>query len=131
VAPQWGISTGLAAANQAIPWLTQGKKVQVNPSALFGSVRAVLYRVDWGSQTMAHLSIICKNAEAANGFNQLLSLLRSAQPAVSKNVSPALSQILQNMNVQVIGSKLNLEASASINDLAQLLNAPMSSQGGQ
>ena len=131
VAPQWGISTGLAAANQAIPWLTQGKKIQIDPSALFGSVRAVLYRVDWGSQIMAHLSIICKNAEAANGFNQLLTLLRSAQSAVSKNVSPALSQILQNMNVQVDGSKLNLDASASISDLAQLLNAPMSNPGGQ
>lgn len=131
VAPQWGISTGLAAANQAIPWLTQGKNVQVDPSALFGAVKAVLYRVDWGSQIMAHLSIICQNAEAASGFNQLLSLLRSAQPAVSKNVSPALSQILQNMNVQVDGSRLNLEASASISDLAQLLNAPTANQGGQ
>jgi hypothetical protein len=131
VAPQWGIATGLAAANQAIPWLTQGKKIQVDPSALFGSVRAVLYRVDWGSQIMAHLSIICKSSEAANGFDQLLTLLRSAQPAVSKNVSPALSQILQNMNVQVDGSRLNLDASASISDLAQLLNAPMSNPGGQ
>jgi hypothetical protein len=131
IAPQWGISTGLAAANQAIPWLTRGKKIQVDPSALFGSVRAVLYRVDWGSQIMAHLSIICQNPEAANGFNQLLSLLQSAQPAVSKNVSPALSQILQNLNVQVVGSKLNLEASASIHDLAQLLNAPVARQGGQ
>jgi hypothetical protein len=131
VAPQWGISTGPAAANQAIPWLTQGKKIQIDPSALFGSVRAVLYRVDWGSQIMAHLSIICRNAEAANGFNQLLSLLRSAQPAVSKNVSPALSQILQNMNVQVDGSKLSLDSSASISDLAQLLNAPTSNSGGK
>ena len=131
VAPQWGISTGLAAANQAIPWLTQGKKVQVDPSALFGAVRAVLYRVDWGSQVMAHLSIICQNAEAANGFDQLLTLLRSAQPAVSKNVSPALSQILQNTNAQVNGSRLNLEASTSISDLAQLLNAPAQSEGGQ
>jgi hypothetical protein len=131
VSPQWGITTGLAAANQAIPWLTQGKKVQVDPSALFGAVKAVLYRVDWGSQIMAHLSIICQNAEAANGFSQLLSLLRSAQPAVSKNLSPALSQILQNLNVQVVGSKLNLEASASISDLAQLLNAPTENRGGQ
>ena len=131
VAPQWGITTGLAAANQAIPWLTQGKKVQVDPSALFGAVTAVLYRVDWGSQIMAHLSIICQNTEAANGFSQLLNLLRAAQPAVSKNISPALSQILQNMNVQVVGSRLNLQASASINDLAQLLNAPGPIQGGK
>jgi hypothetical protein len=131
VAPQWGITTGLAAANQAIPWLTQGKKIQVDPSALFGAVKAVLYRVDWGSQIMAHLSIICQNEQAANGFSQLLTLLRSACPTITKNVSPALSQILQNLNVQVVGSKLNLQASASINDLAQLLNAPVQNQGGQ
>ena len=131
LSPQWGISTGLAAANQAIPWLTQGRKIQVDPSALFGSVKAVLYRVDWGSQIMAHLSIICQNPEAANGFSQLLNLLRSAPPAVSKNVSPAISQILQNMNVQVIGSRLNLDASTSINDLTQLLNAPVANQGQQ
>ena len=131
VAPQWGISTGLAAANQAIPWLTQGRKIQVDPSALFSSVKAVLYRVNWGSQIMAHLSIICQNPQAANGFSQLLSLLRSAQPAVSKSMSPALSQILQNLNVQVNGSKLNLEASTSISDLSQLLNAPVEKRGRQ
>ncbi|HKT13274.1 MAG TPA: hypothetical protein VJW77_15745 [Terriglobia bacterium] len=131
VAPQWGISTGSAAANQAIPWLTQGKNIQVDPSALFGAVKAVLYRVDWGSQIMAHLSIICQNAQAANGFNQLLTLLRSAPAAVTKSVSPALAQILQNMNVNVDGSKLNLDASASISDLAQLLNAPTSNQSAQ
>jgi len=129
LAPQWGIATGAAAANQAIPWLTQGKKIQVDPSALFSTVKAVLYRVNWASQIMAHLSIICQNAEAANGLSQLLTLLRNAQPAIQKNVSPALSQILQNLNVQVDGSNLNLEASTSISDLEQLLNAPASSAG--
>lgn len=131
LAPQWGISTGLAAANQAIPWLTHGKKIQVDPSALFGSVKAVLYRVNWGSQILAHLSIICQNPAAANGLSQLLTLLRSAQPEISKNMSPALSQILQNMSVQVNGSKLNLEASTSVSDLSQLLNAPMANRGGR
>ncbi len=131
LAPQWGIATGLAAANQAIPWLTQGRKIQVDPSALFGSVKAVLYRVNWGGDITAHLSILCQNPQAANGFGQLLSLLRNAQPALRKNFSPALSQILQNMNVEVDGSKLSLEASTSISDLAQLLNAPVANRGQQ
>ena len=103
----------------------------MDPSALFGAVRAVLYRVDWGSQVMAHLSIICQNAEAANGFSQLLTLLRSAPPAMTKNISPALSQVLQNMNVQVEGSKLNVDASTSINELTLLLNAPEATPGQQ
>lgn len=131
LAPQWGISTGLAAANQAIPWLTQGKKIQFDPRSLFGSVKAVLYRVNWGSQIMAHISIICQNPAAANGFSQLLTLLRSAQPMIRKNMSTALSQILQNMSVEVNGSKLNLEASTSISDLSQLLNAPVANPGGR
>jgi hypothetical protein len=125
LAPQWGIATGQAAANEAIPWLTQGKKVQIDPSALFGSVKAVLYRVNWDSEATAHLSIICQNAEAANGFGQLLLLLRNAQPTATNSIAPALSQLLQNIQVQVDGSKINLDASASVSDLTQLLNAPV------
>lgn len=128
LAPQWGIATGLAAANEAIPWLTQGKKISVDPTPLFGSIKAVLYRVDWGSQIMAHLSIICRSPAAANGLGQLLTLLRDAQPAVKRDVSPALSQILQNMSVRANGSHLDLDASASISDLSQLLNAPARSR---
>lgn len=124
LAPQWGIATGLAAANEAIPWLTHGKKISVDPSPLFSSVKAVLYHVTWGSQIMAHLSIICQNSETANGLDQLLTLLRNAQPAIKKDVSPALSQILQDMSVRVNGTHLDLDATASISDLSQLLNAP-------
>ncbi|MCL5005170.1 MAG: hypothetical protein M1404_01445 [Acidobacteria bacterium] len=124
LAPQWGIATGQAAANEAIPWLTGGKKIQFDPSALFGAVKAVLYRVNWTGGVMAHLSIVCQNDQAANGFGQLFSLLRNAQPAVKNTVSPALSQLLQNLDVQVDGSKVNLDASASLSDLSQLLNAP-------
>lgn len=125
VAPQWGIATGQAAANEAIPWLTQGKKVAINPSALFGSVKAVLYRVNWSGGVMAHLSIVCQNDAAANGFGQLLSLLQKAQPALKSNVSPALYSVLQNMQVQVDGSKVDLDAAASVSDLTALLNAPV------
>lgn len=126
LAPQWGIATGLAAANEAIPWLTHGKKITVDPSPLFSSVKAVLYRVNWGSQITAHLSIVCQNPETANGLDQLLTLLRNAQPAIKKDVSPALSQILQSMSARVNGTHLDLDATASISDLSQLLNAPTS-----
>lgn len=125
LAPQWGIATGRAAANEAIPWLTQGKKISIDPSALFGSVKAVLYRVNWSGSVMAHLSIICQNDAAANGFGQLLTLLRNAQPSVKTSVSPALYSLLQNLQVQVDGSRVNLDASASVSDLTQLLNAPV------
>lgn len=127
LAPQWGIATGQAAANEAIPWLTGGKKTAIDPSALFGSVKAVLYRVNWTGGVMAHLSIICQSAAAANGFGQLFTLLQNAQPSMKSSVSPALSQLLQNLQVQVDGSKVNLDASASVSELSQLLNAPANS----
>ncbi len=126
LAPQWGIATGQAAANLAIPWLAGGKKLAFNPSALFGAVNAVLYRVNWSSGVVAHLSIRCQNDAAANGFGQLFSLLRNAQPSLKANVSPALSQLLQNLEVRVDGSEVDLNASASIAELSQLLNAPVS-----
>jgi len=125
LAPQWGIATGQAAANEAVPWLTQGKQIQIDPSALFGSVKAVLYRVNWSGSVMAHLSIICQDAAAANGFGQLLTLLQNAQPSLKSNVSPALNSLLQNLQVQVDGSQVNLEAAASVSDLTGLLNAPV------
>lgn len=125
LAPQWGIATGQAAANEAIPWLTQGRKTAIDPNALFGSVKAVLYRVNWSGSVMAHLSLLCKDDAAANGFGQLFTLLQGAQPAVKSSVSPALSSLLQNMQIQVEGSRVNLEASASVSDLTQLLNAPV------
>jgi hypothetical protein len=125
LAPQWGIATGQAAANEAIPWLTQGKQIQIDPSALFGSVKAVLYRVNWTGSVMAHLSIVCQSDAAANGFGQLLTLLRNAQPSMKENVSPAVHSLLQNLQVQVEGSQVNLDASASVSDLTQLLNAPV------
>ncbi len=128
LAPQWGIATGLAAANEAIPWLAGGKQLQFNPSALFGAVKAVLYRVNWTGGATAHLSIRCQNDAAANGFGQLFSLLRNAQPALKTSMSPALSQVLQNLDVQVDGSKVDLGASASLSELSQLLNAPVASQ---
>lgn len=124
LAPQWGIATGQAAANEAIPWLSGGKKLQFNPSALFGAVKAVLYRVNWTGGVAAHLSIRCKNDQAASGFGQLFTLLRNAQPGVKGSVSPALSSLLQNLDVEVDGSQVNLDASASVSDLARLLNAP-------
>jgi hypothetical protein len=74
---------------------------------------------------VAHLSIVCQNDAAATGFGQLLSLLQNAQPSVKSNVSPALYQLLQNLQVQVDGSHVNLDASASVSDLTQLLNAPV------
>lgn len=121
-APQWGIATGKAAANEAIPWLTQGKQIQVNADALFAPVKAVLYRANWSDGFVAHLSVICENEQSANGLAQLFNLLRNAGPTTQGGMDVAMSQILQNLQVSVDGSRLNLVASSSIDNLTHLLN---------
>ena len=127
IAPQWGIATGQAAGNLAIPWLTGGGKGQLDPNLVFAAVKAVLYRVTWNSGVVAHLSVMCQNLEAANGIGQLLTMLKNSQATVvqKNSLGPALAQVLQNLTIAVDGSQVNLDASTSVTDLAQLLTAPM------
>jgi hypothetical protein len=121
-APQWGIATGKAAANEAIPWLTQGKRLEINADAFFAPVRAVLYRANWSDGFVAHLSVICQNEQSANGLAQLFNLLRNAGPGPTGTTGPVMSQILQSLQVSVDGSRLDLVASTSIDNLTHLLN---------
>jgi hypothetical protein len=129
-APQWGIATGQAAANEAMPWLAAGRKLDVNATALFGPIKAVLYHVDWQNGVVAHLSVLCQGPQSAQGLSQLLTLLRNARPAANGNsvLPTATVQVLQAMQFQVNGSRLELDATASLNDLTQLLNAPPKGQ---
>ena len=128
-APQWGIATGPAAANQAIPWLTAGKNVPGNLSALMGPVKAVLYRVNWsqGEGVSLHLSVRCQNLEAAAGLSQLFTLLHNAASSPSAStpqLTPAMAQVLQNLQVSTDGSRLDLDMTAPVSALGQLLNNP-------
>lgn len=125
-APQWGIAIGSAAANQAIPWLSAGKGVPGNLSALLAPVKAVLYRANWseGSGVALHLSIRCQNLQAAAGLNQLFTLLHNAasSPGASTQLSLPVAEVLQNLQVSTNGSRLTLDMSAPIGALGQLLN---------
>ncbi len=121
-APQWGIATGRAAANEAIPWLTQGKKLQINADALFSPIKAVLYRANWSDGLEAHLTVICQNSQSAEGLAQLFNLLRSAGPKQQGAIPPGVSKILQNLQVQTDGARLDLVATSSISNLTNLLN---------
>jgi hypothetical protein len=125
-APQWGIATGSAAANQAIPWLSAGKGVPGNLSTLLAPVKAVLYRVNWseGEGVALHLSIRCQNLQAAAGLNQLFTLLHNSasSPAANAQLSPAVAQVLQDLQVSTDGSRLTLDMTSPIGALGQLLN---------
>ncbi len=127
-APQWGIATGPAAANQALPWLMAGKGVPGNLSSMFAPIKAVLYRVNWSQAdgVSLHLSVHCQNLQAAAGLNQLFTLLHnsaSSPAAANAQLSPAVAQVLQNLQVSTDGSRLDLDMTAPITALAQLLNS--------
>jgi hypothetical protein len=120
-APQWGILTGKAAANVAAPWLSGGRKITIDLTAFLEPVQAVLYRVDWDGGFTAHISVVCKTPEGAAGLLQLLNILKSAPllPASGGGIRPA--PLLQNLDAQQNGSRLELSASGPAEALDQVL----------
>lgn len=128
--PQWGIATGKAAANQAGPWLAAGGKLSVEASTLFGPVRAVLYRVDWGLGITTHVSIVCQDAEAATALAGLIILWRDSRQSSADNpTSAAIRALIQGLEVQASGSRVELTASGPMDAIDQVMRGSVSSSG--
>jgi len=121
-APQWGVSTGKAAANQVAPWVAGGGGRNVDPSTILEPVQAFLYRIDWAGGISANLSIICQNEESAKAFATLLTLWRDSQPPRAAPTS--LSQMLQTLEINTNDSRVELRAFGPIETLDQLLRGP-------
>ena len=119
-APQWGILSGKAAANAAVPWLAGGKKTTADMTAFLEPVQAVLYRVDWDGGFTAHISVVCKTPETAAGLFQLLNILKSAPSPVASGGSGTAS-LLQNLDARQSESRLELTASGPADALDQIL----------
>jgi hypothetical protein len=119
-APQWGILSGKAAANAAVPWLAGGKKTTVDMTAFLEPVQAVLYRVDWDGGFTVHISVVCKTSETAAGLFQLLNILKSA-PVSSATGGPVPASLLQNLDARQNESRLELNASGPADALDQVL----------
>lgn len=127
---QWGIATGKAAANQAGPWLSAGAKQALDPSVVFAPVRAVLYRVDWGSAITTHVTIICQNSETASAFATLLTLWRDSRPTATANPLPSsLATLLQGLEIQASGSRVEMTGSASLDAVDQIMRGSLSGNG--
>jgi hypothetical protein len=124
-APQWGVSTGKAAANQVVPWIVGRGGSNVDPSTILGPVQAFLYRIDWAGGITANLSIICQNEESAKAFAVLLNLWRDSQPPRATPTS--LGQMLQNLEINSNGSRVELTAFGPIETLGQILQGPPAS----
>lgn len=125
---QWGIATGKAAANQAGPWMAAGAKQAVDPSVLFGPVRAVLYRVDWGTPVTTHVSILCQSPETASAFSTLLGLWRDSRQTAATNPLPSsVVSLLQGMDIQASGARVELTASGPMDAIAQIMRGSLGS----
>ncbi len=121
-APQWGISTGKAAAGAAGPWLAAGGKLTADPSALFGNIRAVLYRVEWSGGVNTRVSMVCANDESATALSQLLSILRDARTTSGSSPVPAgFATILQGLDVHASGSRVEMNTSAPLDVIDKVL----------
>jgi hypothetical protein len=119
--PQWGILTGKAAANVAVPWLSGGTKNAIDMTAFLEPVQAVLYRVDWDGGFTAHISIVCKTPEGAGGLFQLLNILKSVPLSSASGGTPGAAALLQNLDARQNGSRLELGASGPAEALDQIL----------
>ncbi len=116
--PQWGLSVGKAASSQAGPWLAAGGKGLPDISTIFGPVDAVLYRMDWGGGVTTHATIVCQSEQAASTLAQLLSVLRTAR---GSGVQEGVLIVLQSMDVQASGSRVELTTSAPFSVIEQMM----------
>lgn len=117
--PQWGIATGRAAANLAIPLL--GSKLPIDPATLFRTVKAVLFRVDWeGDSFTSHITAICEKNEDATALARVLGIVKSAPQLAAGGSNPATSSLLQNMEVSEDQNRVLLTISGPIQALAFL-----------
>jgi hypothetical protein len=127
---QWGIAVGKAAANAAGPWLAAGGKQSADLSVMFAPVRALLYRVDWGSGVTAYISILCQNSETAAALSALLAAWRDSRPAAgSEQVPAATSALIQALEIQTSGSRVELTASGPMQAVDQILRGSMGGNG--
>jgi hypothetical protein len=121
-APQWGILSGKAATNLAVPWLYSGSsKPHVDLSAFLAPVRAVLYRVEWDGGFTSHLAIVCRDAQSASAMLTFVKLLQSASQQPTTDPGGGVPSIVQSMEASQNGSRVELSASGPVEALDQIL----------
>jgi hypothetical protein len=116
-APQWGITTGKAAAHHAIGWLSGGK-LEVDPGLILNLIKAVLFRVEWTSGVTTRATVVCQSAEAATTLAKLLTLWRDS----SLQTSAGAAAFLQGLEVDSSGPRIELNASGPMAAIDQLMN---------
>jgi hypothetical protein len=121
-APQWGITTGAAAAKMAAPWLGVGGKSGSDLATFFKPIKAVLYQINWSSGFTAHLSVICDSESDAQTLDRLLGIWQSSVSA-SQSASAGINQFMQNVQISTDGDRVELDGSGSPALLGQLFQS--------
>jgi hypothetical protein len=120
--PQWGVSIGRAATNHAAPWLAAGAKLVMDANVFAGSLLAVLYRIDWGSSTTTHVSLVCRTTETAAALSALLKLWRDSNTEATFKLLPApIVTMLTSMEIDLDGNRILLTASAPLEVIEQIV----------
>ncbi len=120
-APQWGILNGKSAGNLAGLWLAPSGQKSVDLSSLGRSVRALLYRVQWDTGFTAQIIMVCDTPESAAGFANLIGLLQQAAQKPAPPGGVTLPPILQSIQTQRDGARLELDVSGPPEMLDQIL----------
>jgi len=120
-APQWGILTGKVVANLAAQWVSGGKGSITAPGALLGAVQAALYRVEWDGGFNSHLALLCREAQTASALGALANLLPAAGGTETSGAGAEARSVLQNLAVQVNGTRVEINASGPVEALDQIL----------
>lgn len=118
--PEWGITTGKAAAGLVLPWLLPGTKQNVDLSSVLAPIKAVLYTTDWRVDFSVQISVICQDAQSASTLAQLLTLWRSSVSTGASHPSDA-NQFIQALEITPDGNQVELSGSGPADVLAQVL----------
>lgn len=120
-APEWGITTGKAAANLAAPWLLSGSTEKLDLSSVLGPMKAVLYTANWDSGFSAQITAICQNAQSAGTLARLLSIWRDSTSL--RGPEPAdVTEFIQSLEVSASGDEVQIFASGSPQVFLRLLH---------
>lgn len=119
-APEWGITTGKAAANLAAPWLLSESAQKLDLSSVLGPMRAVLYTANWNSGFTAQITAICQNAQSAGTLARLLSIWRDSTSL--RGPQPAdVEEFIESLQVSSSGDEVQIVASGSPQVFLRLL----------
>lgn len=118
--PEWGITTGKAAAGLTLPLLPRGQRSDL--SELLGPIKAVLYSVNWSGDFSAQISVITTNAQSASTIAQILTLARDAASAGASK-PPLVAGFLQQTQISANGNRVEIAGSGSPGVLSALMRS--------